>query len=138
MKFDIFSHLPKEAIHIREMVFMKEQGFNDEFDDIDDTAFHMVAWHDDKAVGTCRFFKGEEKDTYVLGRIAVVKDCRGENVGAKIIHEAEKAVNDMGGKKIILHAQKRAVPFYEKQGYSTFGEIEYEEYCPHIWMEKHI
>ena len=39
---------------------------------------------------------------------------------------------------IILHAQLQAVPFYEKLGFQAYGEIEYEEHCPHTWMKKII
>ena len=28
--------------------------------------------------------------------------------------------------------------FYEKQGYEPYGPVEYEEYCPHIWMKKKL
>lgn len=37
-----------------------------------------------------------------------------------------------------LHAQRTAVPFYEKQGYQAYGPVEYEEYCPHVWMRKKL
>ena len=36
----------------------------------------------------------------------------------------------------MLHAQIQAQQFYEKQGDLPYGEIEYEENCPHIWMLK--
>ena len=43
-----------------------------------------------------------------------------------------------GGGSVRLHAQQRASGFYEKQGYEPYGPVEYEEYCPHIWMKKKL
>ena len=43
--------LPAEAKHIREEVFVREQGFSDEFDDIDEKAVHRPA-----RPGACRRF----------------------------------------------------------------------------------
>lgn len=37
-----------------------------------------------------------------------------------------------------LHAQCRVKSFYEKLGYTEFGEIDDDEGCPHIWMNKQI
>ena len=36
----------------------------------------------------------------------------------------------------LLAAQLQARGFYEKQGYAAFGDVFYEEHCPHVWMCK--
>ena len=38
--------------------------------------------------------------------------------------------------QISLHAQLQAKPFYEKLGFVAYGEIDYDEDCPHTWMKK--
>ena len=48
----------------------------------------------------------------------------------------EAKVKQIGGKKLILSAQCRVQPFYEKLGYTARGEIYLDEYCEHIHMEK--
>lgn len=126
--------LPPEAVAIREEVFMKEQGFQDEFDAIDATATHLVLFDGNDAVGTCRFYT--EDGIYLIGRIAVVKSHRGNHLGATLLEAAEAAIRSDGGATVRLHAQCRAQTFYEKQGYRAFGEIGLDEGCPHIWMEK--
>ena len=51
----IFDRLPLEAVRIRTEVFIDEQGFKDEFDEIDDTAIHLVLYNNDKEpTDTCR------------------------------------------------------------------------------------
>ena len=42
MKTQIYSTLPQEARRIREEVFVREQGFENEFDETDQRAFHLV------------------------------------------------------------------------------------------------
>ena len=139
MKILSFNFLPQEAITIRQKVFVEEQGFKYEFDDVDNVAIHLVLFDDYKApIATCRVFWSKERNTYILGRLAVTKEERGKNIGKTIVEEAERCVQKMGGKEIQLHAQCRITSFYERLGFTTFGDIEYEENCPHIWMKKEI
>lgn len=133
-----YKQLPDDARKIREEVFVEEQGFQDEFDDIDGIANHLVIYENELPIGTCRFFYDAKKETYVIGRIAVVKEMRGKAVGAVIMQEAEKEIVRLGGTSCSLAAQVQAVRFYEKQGYATFGEVFYDEHCPHIWMRKEL
>lgn len=132
-----YEYLPEEAKEIRTQVFMKEQGFKDEFDEVDNMAIHLVLFdEDEKALGTCRVYFNEDKSCYSIGRVAVLKSCRGKNLGAELIKGAEEAVKAQGGRKIELSGQVRAAGFYEKLGYNRRGEIYLDEGCPHISMEK--
>lgn len=70
-----YDYLCEEARKIREEVFVKEQGFKDEFDSIDDKAFHLVFFDRNNAYGVCRYFK-DDNGEYVIGRVAVVKSYR--------------------------------------------------------------
>lgn len=134
-----YNHLPDEARDIRIEVFVDEQGFNEEFDSVDNYAIHFVAYGaDGTPLGTCRIFQSDKSDIYYLGRLAVLKKCRGLKVGRALIFEAEKAAKKFGASEIRLHSQCRAKEFYQKCGYTEFGEIEDEEGCPHIWMIKYI
>jgi len=128
--------LNNDVKEIRSKVFIEEQGFKDEFDDIDNTASHLVLYIDNVPVGTCRYFYDELKQTYILGRLAILRKYRGCDFGSMLVKYAENGIKETGGSKICLHSQVRAVNFYEKNGYKTFGGIENEEYCPHIWMKK--
>ena len=116
MFIKIYDEIPEEAKTIREAVFIKEQGFKDEFDEIDDVAKHVLLFEGDIPVGTCRFFFSEERNCYVIGRIAVRKEFRGKRYGEKMLQGAEKAVRDLGGEVVELSAQCRVTDFYNKQG----------------------
>lgn len=127
--------LPKEAKEIRISVFVKEQGFKEEFDSTDSISSHLVAFDGEKAAGTCRYYV-DEKGDYYLGRLAVMKEYRGKGVGAALVEIAEKSIISKGGKSLKLHSQLQAKNFYEKQGYEAYGEKDFDEGCEHIWMEK--
>ncbi len=137
MIIERFTPAPQEAIEVRTEVFVHEQGFRDEFDDIDAIAMHFVVFDEaESPIGTCRVFTSEDAQVYFLGRLAVVKEYRNKGLGSLIVEAAEDYVRSVGGKEIRLHAQCRVAEFYEKIGYTSFGEIEEEEGCPHIWMKK--
>ena len=139
METVIYKGIPEYAKEIRQKVFVDEQGFHDEYDDIDETAAHIVMFDENKIpVGTCRIFWDAEMNTYVLGRLAVIKEYRGKNIGSDIVKEAEKYVEKNGGKCLALHAQYRTSAFYQKLGFAEFGDIDEVEGCPHIWMKKDL
>ena len=136
MKIEIFNSLPDEAKYIRENVFVQEQGFTDEYDENDDIAKHFVMFDGEKAVATCRIFETDETGVYMFGRMAVLEELRGKNLGREMMESVKKYVSENGGKGIILHAQLHAKGFYEKNGFSAYGEVECEQDQPHIWMKK--
>lgn len=138
MKTTIYEkNLPECAKTIRQVVFEEEQGFVDEFDETDDIATHFVMFdEDERPVATCRIFWDEERNTFILGRLAVIKEYRHQNIGSLIMQEAEKYVHNISGKSIALHAQCQASGFYGKNGYVEHGEIDDEQGYPHVWMKK--
>ncbi len=138
METRIYDYLHKDAEEIRRRVFVEEQKFTEEFDDIDDMATHLVMYDKSLPVAVCRLFSKDEPQVYVLGRIAVIPSYRKSGTGRRLVQEAESTIKKLGGRKIVLSAQVRAVGFYEKLGYSGGGEAYLEEYCPHVKMSKEI
>ncbi len=137
MKAKKYNYLSEDVIKIRQMVFMEEQGFQNEFDDVDKVATHIVMYNkNNDPIATCRVFEGEERDIYILVRLAVIKQYRGNHLGSKMVEEAEKLVISKGGKSLCLHAQCRVKDFYTKLGFVEYGQEDEDEGCPHIWMKK--
>lgn len=134
-KYDYF---PEEAKNIRTNVFINEQGFQIDFDEIDDIAEHLVLYDGDEPAGTCRYFFNTKKGMYAIGRLAVEKRFRKKNYGADLIRYAEEEIQKLGYFKTCLSAQVRASSFYEKQGYHKTGDEYMIEFCPHIWMVKEL
>ncbi|WP_161522248.1 GNAT family N-acetyltransferase [Bifidobacterium xylocopae] len=151
MRFTTYDHLPDQTRRVRERVFVDEQGFHDEFDDIDQLSWHLLAFAGtDEAIAASRFFPsgpvGEPLSqgrtgpagTYTIGRVAVERAWRGHHVGAAVLRATEEAIVRLGGHRAILHAQEQAEGFYRKQGYEVCGERGLDEGCPHVWMGKDL
>ena len=136
MVIQILDHITDEIKQIRIDVFMKEQGFEDEFDAIDDIAKFVLLYIDGKPAGTCRYFPSNEEGDAPIGRMAVRKLYRGQHLGTKIMMAAENGIRRDGFKTCSLSAQVQAKPFYESLGYKAEGEEYLDEGCPHILMRK--
>ena len=132
----VFDTIPAAAERIRRDVFMTEQGYANEFDEIDDRAEHIVLYEGGQAVATCRVFT--DGDFYVFGRLSTVGNLRGRGLGARLLREAENAARRHGGKYIKLSARLSARGFYEKYGYKAVGEIYFDEDQQHIEMRKEL
>lgn len=129
--------LPSEAKEIREAVFVEEQGFLQEFDQVDETAVHIVLYDDGQApVATCRIFRDQRADSYIIGRLAVVRGYRDKKIGGVLLRQAEQYIVGQNGQSAALCAQCRVMDFYRKCGYTPYGEVKDDEGCPHIWMRK--
>ncbi len=141
MKYELETGLSENfpAREIRKKVFMEEQGFQNEFDDLDLMSDHVVVYDDDQAVGCGRtYLKPGTDDTFIIGRIAVLKEYRKKHIGREILTILEEHIVEKGGKMIELSAQLHACPFYEKCGYHRVGDIYFDEHCEHIKMVKYI
>ena len=100
MYIRVYHTLPGDAVLIREEVFMKEQGFQDEFDETDQTASHIVLYIENIPAAACRFFPGQPQGEYVVGRIAVRKEYRGHSLGSRVLAAAESEIRMLGGRRL--------------------------------------
>jgi len=138
MEIKIFEKLQEDSKYIRRKVFMEEQGFENEFDELDRVCTHILIYESDNAVATCRFYYNEKRQCYAIGRIAVLKEFRGKNYGAELLKAAEGEIMKMQGNCSELSAQVRVAGFYEKNGYVALDEIYDDEGCVHVWMRKEL
>lgn len=128
----------EEIQPIRREVFGKELGYPEDinFDEIDETAVHAVAYKDiDRTipVATGRLHKvGED---YKIGRIAVKKEERGQGFGDFIVRMLVDKGLFMGANRVIVGAQPHAIRFYEKIGFKPTGETYMEAGIMHTVME---
>ena len=124
---------------IRRKVFMQEQGFAREFDEVDKQAAHFLAVDElGVAQATARVYFDEGREAFVIGRFAVSKEIRGKNIGRLMVDSVRDYVIERGASMLLVHAQVRALPFYQKVGFVPFGEVDEDEGVPHIWMQKSL
>lgn len=134
MREVVYYTLCNDAKHIRQQVFVEEQGFQNEFDEIDERACHVVLYDGARPIAVGRMY--EENGVAIIGRIAVLPEYRCHHLGATVIRRLEKEAVKAGYKRVGLSAQCRVRGFYEKQGYRAMGETYLDEFCEHIHMEK--
>ncbi len=147
MNYAVLDHLSEDEKRIRTDVFITEQGFLHEFDDIDEYATHLLAYDGDTPVGCGRIYEilrdchaaaspAAPPPVYAIGRIALVKEYRGMQLGSAIVWKLTRMAEEYGAKTIQLSAQCRARGFYEKCGFTAVGETYMDEQYPHILMRK--
>lgn len=136
LEIKTFDKLVKDAIDLRYEVFINEQKFTIEIDDLDPICTHLVLYEDTKPIGVCRYY--EQDGIYHFGRLAIKIDKRKYGYATLLLKEAEKQIYQKGGKKLLLSAQLRVKDFYIKNGYKQISDIYYDEYCEHIDMEKQL
>ncbi len=138
MEIKVLDKINSDARYIRNTVFIEEQGFEREYDEIDSFATHIVIYEKDVALGTCRVFFDEDLGCYHIGRIAVLKEHRGKGLGKLLVTEAEKASKKMGGSEVFIGGQVRVADFYVKLGYTPYGDTYLDEGVPHIGLKKSL
>lgn len=129
--------LTEDAKKLREEVFVKEQGFRNEFDEKDQNCWHLVLYRDRVPIATGRIVE-IDPETYQIGRVAVKKEFRHMKVGTYTVKFLCNKALSLGARKAILSAQLDKMDFYRPIGFRPFpdGEIQNEEGVPHIMMYK--
>jgi len=125
------------AYAIRYAVFVEEQGIpvELELDDYDPIAEHALAFVDGRCVATARIYLDEQYPSKAkIGRMAVLKDFRGQGIGTVLLGESIRAGMMQGASVFELHAQQSAVPFYAKLQFKPDGAIFDEVGIPHQCM----
>lgn len=150
-----------DAARVRRAVFMDEQGYEDEFDAIDEDVrcLHVTLYVAGELAGCARVFpeqleralapaspqspscdldaQATPEATYLLGRVAVLPSYRRQGLASKIVEASDAAAKEAGAKLIKLHAQEYVLGLYAAQGYEQIAPVDYEdEGQPHAWMAK--
>lgn len=95
------------------------------------------AFEEDKMLGCCLLTK-IDKESVRLRQMAVQDNLQGKGIGASMMNFAENIARDNGYKKMVMHARKTAIGFYEKLGYTVIGSEFVEISIPHFIMEKRL
>ncbi|WP_372478186.1 GNAT family N-acetyltransferase [Nostoc mirabile] len=122
---------------IRKSVFQEEQGVNPalEFDGKDEISQHLIAYLDEKAVGTTRIRYLDEK-TAKIERLAVLSTARGQGIGKKIMENALQIIASKNVREVVIHAQESVKVLYQKLNFVEEGEIFEEAGILHVKMRK--
>jgi|TARA_B100002003_G_scaffold27421_1_gene22707 predicted GNAT family N-acyltransferase len=120
------------ALSIRKEVFIEEQNVSieEEIDEYEKIATHILALDNSKAVGTARWRYTD--DGVKLERFAVLEPYRSHGVGRALV---EFTVDELKEENLLyLNAQEYVIPFYRKFNFEEIGDIFYEAEIPHKKM----
>lgn len=135
MKVEITDDL-SEPHALRRAVFIDEQGFSEaeEWDDLDRDAVQLVVRDDGRAVASARLLRDGE--TGKIGRICVLKSHRGRALGDALVRFGIEHFRATPGiARVYLSAQDQALRFYERFGFTAYGEGYLDGTVPHHEME---
>ncbi|MGG0187293.1 GNAT family N-acetyltransferase [Bacillus rhizoplanae] len=128
----------KDAFSVRKQVFVDEQNVSseEEYDEYEDVAKHVVLYDEGVPVGAGRFriVDGIGK----MERICVLSSHRQKGAGKIIMNALETLAKEEALPKLKLHAQTHAEPFYNKLGYETISDVFMEADIPHVVMIKKL
>ena len=121
---------------VRQTVFIEEQRVPEalEWDGQDESCYHvLVTAAGNRPVGT-----GRMKPDGHIGRMAVLKDFRGQGVGSAILTALLDVARQQQWSEVYLYAQVAAILFYEKHGFTANGEQFMDAGIPHRSMVRRL
>jgi predicted GNAT family N-acyltransferase len=124
---------------IRIQVFQVEQGVDPalEFDGLDETSEHILAYLDNQPVGTLRI-RYLDNQLAKIERLAVLSIARGQGIGRKLTEKAIEVIEQKKISKVMIHAQEYVKGLYEKLGFEPVGGIFEEAGILHVKMIKQL
>jgi len=142
MALKMIDHGSKEyqqMINLRYNILRKPLGLNFTPDELEKEKNNVLigVFEDDQLLGCCMLVKEDNKKMR-LRQVAVPNNQQGKGVGRALMSFAENISRDLGYTKIVMHARKTAIPFFEKLGYKVTSEVFDEITIPHHIMEKEL
>ncbi len=134
-EYRITEYASEGCVRLRTEVFVDEQGFQEEFDEIDDRAVHLCIYEGELPVATGRLYSDDGNSCHI-GRVAVAKTHRRMHLGEAVMRRLEEEARRLGYREAELSSQDHAIGFYEKMGYTPVGEFYMDQHCPHKRMVK--
>ena len=125
---------------IRRRVFHEEQNIDEEleFDGLDETSEHLLAYLNQEPIGTLRIREVNPK-LVKIERLAVLATARNQGIGRKLMDYAIALITEKNQyEQIVIHAQYHLKHFYQSFGFQSVGETFEEAEILHIKMTKSL
>jgi ribosomal protein S18 acetylase RimI-like enzyme len=101
-------------------------------------SLHLVAIEPAGSVAGCVLFHPETTTSGRLFQMAVAPQLQGQHVGRALVRALEAELTQRGFCYVQLHARENVIPFYERLGYTVFGEPFVEVSVRHRHMQKSL
>ena len=125
---------------IRSSVFQQEQNVPEEieFDGLDNTTEHLLAYLNNEPVGTLRI-REIDLNTAKIQRVSVLLEARNKGIGRKLMETAIAIIQDKNQyERIVIDSQYRLEKFYHSFGFRSVGEPFEDANILHIQMIKSL
>ena len=132
--YKIEDKITEDIKSLRYEVFTLEQGFENEFDDIDSYAKYATIYDKDTIIATGRIFPEQNSNYNHIGRLCVKKEYRNKHLGSVLLNLLENEST----KDVRLNSQYDKVDFYLANGYKKSGVELYDENYLHYELIKKI
>ena len=110
------------SVRIQGMNRQHHISLRDEFDEHDgDGTRYIVILENGYPVATCRFYEAGPQSV-ILGRVVVLPEYRGKQLGRQVVTEAERWILECGYREVLIDSRTVAVGFYEKLGYTHMSD----------------
>lgn len=129
-----------QAQPVRIAVFVVEQRVpaDLEWDEWDALSIHAIGSAGQSVIGTARLLPADAQGVVSIGRMAVLKDWRGQGVGAAMLKALVDEAVRGGATEAVLHAQTYAAGFYRRYGFIARGAEFLEAGIPHVEMVRQL
>lgn len=124
---------------IRYTVFQVEQGVPAalEFDGKDEQSQHLLAYLDEKPIGTTRI-RQLTCQLAKIERLAVLPEARGQGIARKLMQAALELLGAQQVPEVMVHAQEYVKDFYQSLGFVVEGDRFEEAGIPHVKMRQQL
>ncbi len=105
------------SVRIQGMNRQHHISLREEFDEHDGKGTRYIVLLDaGYPVGTCRFYELDASGV-MIGRVVVLPEYRGKELGRRVISEAEGWIRELGYRRIEVESRTVAVGLYRKLGF---------------------
>ncbi len=113
---------------LRERVFVQEMGLPPLWvqDDLDVMSIYALVFDETDAPGGTGRLSIDE-DRFMLGRICVAREARGQGLGDLILRMLLLRAQEMDAPAVYVKAMSNAVQLYQRYGFRAVGEAAQEE-----------
>lgn len=141
LSLQVVSYADAEGVirAIRHAVFQVEQqvAADLDFDGLDETAIHLIAYWGNEPIGTARI-RYLQPHLTKIERVAVLSAYRGRGVGNALVQQAIVFLKSQNVPEVKLNAQVQAQSFYQKLGFKPQGEVFEEAGILHVEMRQKL
>lgn len=133
------SDLYREVIALRHKVLREPLGLHFTEEQLAAEASHIhLALMVEGQVAACLYLIRETDTRMRVRQVAVDPALQGTGLGKALALASERIAAQFGAREFVLDARETAIPFYEKLGYTVYGEPFEQSTLPHRAMRKNL